>query len=115
MKAIDNKSTVASNPCLTHTLMQHSSSIQANSMGLHSAHTRNGGMTWLLLLGKSPFRTATISSRHSALVVSYSAGAGWSMPLHLGLPKLREATNSSSAPQAGKDHKNMHICSSTDA
>ena len=37
------------------------------------------------------------------------------MPLHLGLPKLREAMYRSSAPQAGRGRKNKHICSSTDA
>ena len=35
-----NKFTLAFDPCLTHTLMQYSTSTQANSVGLHSAHTR---------------------------------------------------------------------------
>ena len=97
----------------SHVDAPHNTSIQA--WGCTVPTQQSNRITWLCLLGKSPFRTATISSRHSALVVSYTAGAGGSMPLHPSLPKLREATKSSSACQAGNYHKDKHICSSTDA
>lgn len=110
-----NKFNLASSPCLTHTLMHYNFSIQANTMGLHSAHTRKWRNDMALFVRQVSLQDSHISSRHSALVVSYSAGAGWSMPLHLGPPKIAQGHEEEQRTSSGEGsrkqaHLQQHRC-----